>query len=156
MNEGESKCSIVNETLSQNYSANVSELCSTEKDISEYTITEQKYAEYEESSATKEVPSYFNIFECGRNLLDRLYVTYELACLATPKDKYYEKMLETLVDDNNRNGLLFSNEKLLQAVSKAMEETEAEFECLNKITMDTSFQSPIQKKDISTNQRFWI
>ena len=31
-----------------------------------------------------------------------------------------------------------------------MEKTEAEFECLNKITMDASFQSPIQKKDIST------
>ena len=27
---------------------------------------------------------------------------------------------------------------------------EAEFECLNKIRMDTSFQSRIQKKDIST------
>ena len=45
-NEVESKRSIVNETLSQNYSADVDELCSTEKDISEYTITEQKYAEY--------------------------------------------------------------------------------------------------------------
>ena len=59
-------------------------------------------------------------------------------------------MLETLVNDNNRNGALLSNEKLQQAVSKVMEETEAEFECLNEITMDTSFQSPIQKKDIST------
>ena len=70
--------------------------------------------------------------------------------MATPNDKYYEKMLETLVDDNNRNCALLSNEKLRQAVSKVMEETEAEFECLNEITMDTSFQSPIQKKDISS------
>ena len=112
MNEGESKCSIVNETLSQNYSANVSELCSTEKDISEYTITEQKYAEYEESSATKEVPSYFNIFQCGGNLLDKPDVTYERACIANQKEKYYEKMLKTLVDYNNRNGAPLSNEKL--------------------------------------------
>ena len=51
-NEGESKRSIVNETLSQNYSADVDKLCSAEKDISEYTITEQKDAEYKESSVT--------------------------------------------------------------------------------------------------------
>ena len=34
-------------------------------------------AHYEESSVTDEVPSYFNIFECGRNLLNRLDLTYE-------------------------------------------------------------------------------
>ena len=78
-NEGKSKCSIVNETLSQNYSAGVDELCSTEKNISEYTITEQKDADYKESSVTKEVTSYFNVFECGGNLLDRLDVTYKQA-----------------------------------------------------------------------------
>ena len=81
------KRSIVNKTLSQNYSADVEKICSTEKDISEYNITEQKDAEYEESSVTMDVPSYFNIFECGRNILDRLGVTYERACMATPKEK---------------------------------------------------------------------
>ena len=85
--EDKSKQSIVNENLSQNYSADVDEICSTEIDISEYTITEQKYAEYEKSSVTKEVPSYFNILECGGNCLDRLDVTYEQACMTTPKDK---------------------------------------------------------------------
>ena len=125
-------------------------LCFTEIYISEHNITEQKDAEYKEPSVTKEVPIYFNIFECGRNLVERLDVTYERACLATPKEKYYEKMLETPVDDNNRNDALFSNEKPQQAVSKVMEETEAEFECLNEITMDISFQSPIQNKEVST------
>ena len=105
-------------------------------------FTEQKVADYKEYSVTKEVPSYFNIFGCGRNVLDRRDVTYEQACMATPKDKNYEKMLETLVGDNNLKGALFSNEKLQQAVSKVMEGTEAEFECLHKIIMDTSFQSP--------------
>ena len=71
--------------------------------------------------------------------------------MAIPKDKYYEKMLETLDDDNNRNGAPLSNEKLRKTVNKLMEETEVEFERnINKITMDTSFQSPVQKKDIST------
>ena len=34
-------------------------------------------------------------------------------------------MLETLVDDNNRNSAPLSNEKLQQAVNEVMEETEA-------------------------------
>ena len=124
-NEGESKRSIVNKTLLQNYSRDVDELCSADKDISEYTIKEQKDAEYKESSVTKEVLSYFNIFEYGGNILDRLDVTYKQACMTTPKDKYHEKTLEALVDDNNRNGAALSNEKLRQAVNKLMEETEA-------------------------------
>ena len=85
--KGESKQSIVNKNLSRNYSADVDKICSTKVDISEYTITEQKGAEYEEFSVTKELPSYFNILKCGGNILDRLDVTYEWACTATPKDK---------------------------------------------------------------------
>ena len=107
-----SELSIVNEILLQNYSADVDKLYSTEIEKSEYTITEQTYAEYEKYSVTKEVPIYFNMFECGRNHLDRLDVTYERACMATPKEKYYTKLLKTLVDENNRNGVPFSNEKI--------------------------------------------
>ena len=38
--------------------------------------------EYEEYSVTVEVPRYFNIYKCGRNILNRLEVTYERACMA--------------------------------------------------------------------------
>ena len=79
-------------------------------------------AEYEDSSVTDEVPSYFNIFECGRNILNRLDRTYEQACIATMKNKYFEKMLETLVDHNDYHNAPLSNEKLQQAVSKVMAE----------------------------------
>ena len=61
-----SKRNIVNKTLSQKNSANVSD----------YNIMELKDKGYYESSVTKEVKHYFNIFYCGRNLLDRLEVTY--------------------------------------------------------------------------------
>ena len=97
--------------------------------------------------------SYFNIFECGRNLLDRIDVTYEQACMPTPKDKYYTKSLKTLFEDKNRNGAPLSNENIQQAVSIFVEEMEVELERkINEITLDTSFQSPIQKKDISTTK----
>ena len=76
-----SKRNIINENLSQNNSA----------DVSEYTIVELKYKEYKEPSVTKEVKIYFNIFECGRNILDRLDVTYQQAFLATLQKKYYTR-----------------------------------------------------------------
>ena len=45
-NEGKSKRIIVNENLFYNYSADVDELCSTEKDKSENIIMEQNKREY--------------------------------------------------------------------------------------------------------------
>ena len=100
---------------------------------------------------TKEGTGYFNVFEYGRNLLYRLDVTYQRAFMATPQDKYYNELLDTLVKDNNCKGKPFSNDKIRQAVGKVMEEMEAEFERnINEITCNTSFQSPIQNKDVST------
>ena len=111
----ESKQNIVNENLSRNNSA----------DLSDYTIMELKDKEYKEPSVTKEVTSYFNIFDCGRNILDRLDVMYQQAFMATPKDKYYNALLDTLVKDKNSKGEPLSNDNIWQAVGKLIEETEA-------------------------------
>ena len=110
-----SKRNNVNKNLLQNNSA----------DISENTITELKDEEHKETAVTKKVKDYFNIYECGRNLLDRLDVTYQQAFMATPKDKYYNALLDTLVKDNNLRGEPLSNEKIHQAVGKVIEETES-------------------------------
>ena len=56
---------------------------STEEDKSEFTINKQKDAKIE---VTYDVPSYFNVFECGRNILDRLDVSYERVCMATARE----------------------------------------------------------------------
>ena len=48
--------------------------------------------------------------------------------MATPKDKYYTKLLKILVDESNRNSAPLSNENIQQAVNIVMEETEAELE----------------------------
>ena len=118
---------LVNETLSQicytekdKSKGIIVNECSTDKDKSECVhknVNKQKDAEYEEYSVTDELPIYFNIFKCDRSILNRLDVTYEQACIATTKDKYFEKMLETLVNHNDRHNAPFSNEKLQQAVS---------------------------------------
>ena len=62
---------------------------------------------------------------------------YERACMATPKDKYFEKMLKTLVDHNDCHNAPLSNDKLQQAVSKVMAETEEEERNNNNVTMVT-------------------
>ena len=60
------ECSIVNET-----------------DVTTNVITELKYNEHIDPSASVKGASYFNIFECGRNLLDQLDVTYQRAFTAS-------------------------------------------------------------------------
>ena len=67
--------------------------------------------------------------------------------MATPKEKYYTKLLETLTDYNDHHNATFSNGKLGQEISTVMEETEEE-ECeakrhANNMTMDTFCQSPV-------------
>ena len=57
------------------------------------------------------------------NLLNRIDMTYGQACMATPKYKYFEKMLETLVDHNYCHCAPLSNEKLQHAVTKFTAET---------------------------------
>ena len=59
--ESESDCNIVNATTELNY----------EDDV--------------KSSANVKEASYFNIFDCGRNILDKLDVTYQHAFTASEK-----------------------------------------------------------------------
>ena len=67
MNVSESECNIIKETLLQNNSS----------DVPTNVITEFKYDEHVEPSVSDKWASYFNILECGRNLLDQLDVMYQ-------------------------------------------------------------------------------
>ena len=87
----ESECNIVHETLLQNNSA----------DVPDNSITELKDEEHKEPSVTEKVTSYFNIFECGRNLLDQLDVKYQRAFMATSAQyEYYKDMTKSLIKAN--------------------------------------------------------
>ena len=120
--EDESKCINMHEVLLDNFSTDVSKskrnivdqtlLQNNSSDVSDYTITELKDKYYKEPSVTKKVTSYFNIFECGRNLLDRLDVTYQRAFMANPKDKYYNTLLYALFKYNNLKGEPLSNDNI--------------------------------------------
>ena len=71
MEESKSECNIVNETSSQSYSSNVT--------------TELNHDDHIKPSANVKEASYFNIFKCRRNLLDKLDVTYQSAFAASEK-----------------------------------------------------------------------
>ena len=73
MEESESECNIVNKTSSQSDSS----------DVPTDVISELNYDDYIEPSANVKEASYFNIFECGRNLLDHMDVTYQRALTAS-------------------------------------------------------------------------
>ena len=64
---------------------------------------------------TQKVTSYFNIFECRRNILDQLDVTYQRAFMATSEDEYDKQMIKIRIKANNEGGKL-CNEKIQQAV----------------------------------------
>ena len=74
----ESECNIVNETLSQSNSSKVT--------------TELNYYDHIKPSANVKEASYFNVLECGRNLLDKLEVTYQSAFTGSELGQVYFTM----------------------------------------------------------------
>ena len=69
--ESKSECNIVNETSSQSDSSNAT--------------TELNYDDHIKPSSNVKEASYFNIFECGRNVFDKLDVTYQSTFAASEK-----------------------------------------------------------------------
>ena len=83
------------------------------------------------NEVTYDVPNYvnaFNIFERRRKLLDRLDVSYERACMATPKEEYFTDILDSLIKHNICHGMPFSNKNLQEAVCRVTEEEEKDVE----------------------------
>ena len=136
-----SKHNIVNETLSQNNST----------EVPENTISELKDKEHKEPSVTQKVTSYFNIFECGRNILDQLDVTYQRAVMATPAEyEYYKEMMKSIIKGNNEGGKL-CNDKIQQAVIDLRAELNVEYESnINNISCNDFYQYYTKKKDVPT------
>ena len=91
-----------------------------QKALKKINTNEEKYAIYKtdnkeplvtDNSVTDE-PSYFNLFECGNNILNRIDVTYKRACMTTSRDIFYTEIFKTLTDYNGRNNTPLLNEKI--------------------------------------------
>ena len=129
MDVSKSECNIVNETLSQSNSS----------DVPTNVISELNYDEHIEPSASIKGASYFNIFECGRNLLDQLDVTYQRAftasetlssvptghCELSPAQERYYDMQANHIKENNFG---MDEYEICKAISHVKLEDEAEHE----------------------------
>ena len=110
MDKDESKGIIVDK-----FSTEESESESVHKNVNKEKYVKNE-AEHEEPSVTQDPvvnePSCFSIFECKINILNQLDAKYERACMAIPRDKYYTKIYQTLVDYNYRKNATFFNENI--------------------------------------------
>ena len=145
--EEESKEFIEHETLSENLSIDVNEseynivhktfFQNNSSDVPTNVIMELKYDEHIEPSVSDKGSSYFNIFECSRNLSDKLDVTYKRAFTASattstvPKvfyqiyparEKYYDIMADKIEEKNVKT---IDKEGLRKAIAHVKSEDEA-------------------------------
>ena len=105
---------------------------------------------------------YCNIFECGRNLLDQLDVTYQQAFMESQvqdglyqpspsQERYYDEMAESLIEAKFGSDGTINDENLHKAiiVLKSKEEAEHEHNILN-ITQVDDYKSPWKDKYATT------
>ena len=82
---------------------------------------------------TEKVTIYFNIFECGKNILDQLDVTYQRAFMASPvqevfyqpspeRERYYDKMAEILIKSKFVSDGTINNDELHKAITQIKSE----------------------------------
>ena len=103
----------------QNCYAEENELCSTKEDKSECASKKQKDTKNEITYDVKKYFNSFNLFECERNVLDRLDVLYERACMAiqsTISDSAYfgsKEQIDAIRDTKERvDGISDSDEQV--------------------------------------------
>ena len=106
-------------------------------------------------SVSDEGSSYFNIFECGRNLLEQLDVTYQRAFTASAaaspvkkgfyqispaQERYYDIMADHIEEKNVETT---DKDELRKAISHVKSEDEAEHERnIDNMTQVDDYKSP--------------
>ena len=119
MDLSELEYNILHDTLSQNNSS----------DVPANVIMELKYDEHKEPSVIEKGTSSFNIFECGRNLLDKLDVTYQRVFMASPvqegfyqpypaRQRNYDKITESLIKAKVGSDRTINNDELHKAITQ--------------------------------------
>ena len=117
--------------------------------------------EHIETSVIEKVTSYFNIFECGRNLLDQLDVTYQRSFMASPvreeyytspaRERYYEQLKKSLINSNVESDGTINNDKLNHAVTDLKAEAKEEYERnINYMTQVDEYNPHGENKDALT------
>ena len=81
-----------NNSIAQSFDGTSAENLESESDCNIVNATtEFNYYEHIKPSANVIKASYFNIFECGRNVLDKLDVTYQSALAASENRHHHQQ-----------------------------------------------------------------
>ena len=142
MDVSESECNIVNEIY-----------------VPTNVITELKYDENIETSVSVKGAIYFKIFECGRNLLDQLDVTYQRSFTASEtslsvptgyyelspaQERYYDMQADHIKEKN----VGMDKDGILKAIYRVKLEDEEDHECnIEYMAQYDDYKSPWKIKD---------
>ena len=117
--------------------------------------------EHIEPSVIQKGKSHFNIFECGRNLLDQLDVIYQRTFVASPvkegyyqpspaRERCYDQLAKLLINSNAGSDGTINNDKINEAITQLKAEKEAGHK---RNILDTTqvdeYMSPGKNKDAS-------
>ena len=118
--------------------------------------------EHIENSVIDEGSSYFNIFECGRDILDQLDVTYQgevtaslvqqgLYKISPAQERYYDMMANNIVEMNVGSEGTINNEEIRKEITilKSEEETGHERN-INNMTQEDDYKSLWKDKYATT------
>ena len=106
--------------------------------------------------------SYFDIFECSRNILDQLDVTYQRAFTSSPvqqglyqispaRDRYYDMMADNTEEKNVGSEGTINKEELRKAINIVKYEEESEHERnIDNMTQRDDYKSPWKEKYATT------
>ena len=101
---------------------------------------------------------YFNIFKCGRNLLDQLDVTYQRTFTASPvqqrlyeispaQERYYDMMADNIEERNVGSEVTINKEKIRKAIDIVKSEEEAGHERnIDNMIQEDDYKSPWKEK----------
>ena len=118
--------------------------------------------DHKEPSVIEKRISYFNIFECGRNLLDQLDVKYQRAFKASPlqevlyqpspaQERYYDQMADSLIKAKVQSDGNINDEELHKETTLFKSKKEAEHERnITNMTQVDDYKSPWKDKDATT------
>ena len=156
MDVSESECNILNENLSQSDSS----------EVQTNVIAELNYDEHIEPSVIVKEASYFNIFKCGRNIIDKFDVTYQreftaseatssvptgLYQISTARERYYDMMAGHIKENNVGMDI----DKIRKAVSHVKSEDEEEHERnIENMVQDDDYKSRWKIKDATVATGF--
>ena len=114
-----------------------------------------KYDEHIEPSVIDNISSCFNLFKCGRNILNQLDVTYQRAFTASPvqqglyqispaRERYYDIMADHIEENNV---VTIDKDELIKAIAHVKSEDEAEHEQnIDNMTQVDDSKSPWKNK----------